>query len=164
MWYATERGRGRSIPLPSFYLNQQALRLTVKMVWERRSSYLHSVTCGLLKERSLGQSSSVTWQGSGRGKVKWLAHRLFAPKCHYPLEKLEEESLVLDRSQHEQHAVIHWLQEGHSPVKKRKKSEHWKPLKDKYNLNRFPSTIPKYWKVICIQKRKRETEKILFHQ
>ena len=39
--------------------------------------------------------------------------------------------------------------------KERKKSEHWKPVKDKYNLNRFPSTIPKYWKVICIQKRKR---------
>ena len=29
-WYATERGKGRSIPLP-LCLNQQALRLTIKM-------------------------------------------------------------------------------------------------------------------------------------
>ena len=36
--YDTERGKGRSIPLPSFYLNQQALGLTVKTVGERRSA------------------------------------------------------------------------------------------------------------------------------
>ena len=37
-WYAIrerERVKGRSIPLP-LYLNQQALRLTIKMVGERR--------------------------------------------------------------------------------------------------------------------------------
>ena len=39
-----------------------------------------------------------------------------------------------------------------------------KLVKDKYILNFFPSTIPKQWKVIRIQKRKRETEKILFPQ
>ena len=51
---------GKSIPLP-FYLNQQALRLTVKMVGEKkRASYLHSVPCSLLNERSLGQSSGMT--------------------------------------------------------------------------------------------------------
>ena len=63
MEYATEREKGRSIPLPSFYLNQQALRLTVKMLWKRRSSYPHSVTCSLLNGRSLGQSSwhDLTW-------------------------------------------------------------------------------------------------------
>ena len=74
-----ERGKGRSIPLP-LYLNQQALRLTVKMVEEKGASYLHSVPCSLLNERNLGQSSGVTWRGGGRGKVGWLVHRLFAPK------------------------------------------------------------------------------------
>ena len=44
--------RERSIPLPFLYLNQLALTLT-------RSSYLHSVTCSLFNERSLGQSSRV---------------------------------------------------------------------------------------------------------
>ena len=117
-------GKGRSIPLPSFYLYQQALRLTVKMIWKRRSSNPHSVTCSLLNGRSLGQSSSVTWRGSGRGKVEWLAHRLFAPKCHYPLEKFEEESSVLERSQREQHADSRRLREGLSPVKKKEK-EIW---------------------------------------
>ena len=59
MWYAIrERVKRRSIPLP-LYLNQQALRLTVKMVGERRSSSLHSVPCSLLNKRSLGQSSGV---------------------------------------------------------------------------------------------------------
>ena len=27
-WYASEKGKGRSINLPTFYLNQQTLRLT----------------------------------------------------------------------------------------------------------------------------------------
>ena len=116
-------GRGCQFPYPPVSLNQQALRLTVKRVWERRSSYPHSVTCSLLNERSLGQSSSVTCRSSGREKVEWLAHRLFAPKCHYSLEKFEE-PLVLDRSQREKHADLCWLWEGHSSVKKeRKKSE-----------------------------------------
>ena len=68
-WYATGRGKGRSIPLP-LYLNQQALRQTVKMVGERRSISLHSVPCSVLNERSLGQSSGVTRRGGGRGKVE----------------------------------------------------------------------------------------------
>ena len=38
--------------------------------------------------------------------------------------------------------------------KERKKSEHWKPVKDKYNSNGFPSAILKYWKVICIQRKR----------
>ena len=44
--------------------------------------------------------------------------------------------------------------ENHSSVKRKKKSEHWKPVKDKYNSNRFTSTILKYWKVICIQRKR----------
>ena len=161
--YREREGKVNSLTL--LYLNQQALRLTVKTVWERRSSNPHSVTCSLFNERSLGQLSNVTWRGSGRGKVEWLAHRLFAPKCHYPLEKFEEESLVFGQKSAR---ATHWYlpTSGRSLThkKERKKSEHWKPVKDKYNFNRFPSTIPKYWKVICIQKRKRVTEKILFHQ
>ena len=77
-WYAIrERVRGRSIP---FIWINRPLRLTVKMVGVRRSSYMHLVPCSLLNERSLGQSSGVTWRGGGRGKVGWLVHRLFAPK------------------------------------------------------------------------------------
>ena len=73
-WYATERGKGRSIPLPYFYLNQQALRLTVKMVLERRSSYPHSVTCSLLNERSLGQSiwRDLTWRWKKEKSNDWF--------------------------------------------------------------------------------------------
>ena len=43
-------------------------------------------------------------------------------KCHYPLEKFEQESLVLDRSQREKHADIRRLWEDHSPVKKRERN------------------------------------------
>ena len=93
-WYAIrERGKGRSIPLP-LYLNQQALRLTVKMVGERRSSYLHSVTCSLLNERTLGQSSGVTRWGGGRRKLNDWPTGSSCQKDHHPLEKFEEEILV----------------------------------------------------------------------
>ena len=61
-WYATERGKRISIPLPSFYLNQQALRLTVKMIWERMPSYLHSVTWSLLN-----------WLGGGSKKSRMIS-------------------------------------------------------------------------------------------
>ena len=52
--------------------------------------------------------------------------------------------------------------------KERKKSENWEPIKDKYNSNRFHSTILRYWEITRIQKKKkkkkRETVKVLFHQ
>ena len=50
-------------------LNQQALRLSVQMVGEERSSHLHFVPFSLLNERSLDQSSVVNRRGGGRGKV-----------------------------------------------------------------------------------------------
>ena len=34
---------------------------------------------------------------------------------------------------------------SHIRKKERKKPEHWKPVKDKYNLNYFPSPILIYW-------------------
>ena len=37
-WYATERGKGRVNSSPLLCLNQQALRLTVKMTYEWRSA------------------------------------------------------------------------------------------------------------------------------
>ena len=65
-----EREReGEVNALTLLYLNQQALRLTIKMVGERSSSYLHSVPCRVLNKRSLGQSSGMTCRGGGRGKV-----------------------------------------------------------------------------------------------
>ena len=42
----------------------------------------------------------------------------------------------------------------HSPVKKRKRNLNIKPVKDKYNLICFPSTLHTYWKVICTRKKK----------
>ena len=39
--------------------------------------------------------------------------------------------------------------------KERKKSENWKPVKDKYSSNYFPPTILKYWKVVCILKKEK---------
>ena len=112
-----ERGKGRSIPLP-LYLNQQALRLTIKMVWERRSSYLHSVPCSLLNEGSLGQSSGVTWRRGGRGKVWWLVFRLFAPKRPSRIREIWRRNFSFG-----QKSALEWHDEfsqlrGKSPVKR----------------------------------------------
>ena len=164
MWYAIrERVKESSIPLP-LYLNQQALRLTIKMVGKRRSSYLHSVPYNLLNKRSLGQSSGMTWWGGGRGKVGWLVHKLFAPKRLTCFREIWRRILVWIKPASEADC---WGQPAPGKTlthkKKRKKSEDWEPVKDKYNSNRFPSTILKYWTVICI-KKKRETIKVLFHQ
>ena len=40
-----------------------------------------------------------------------------------------------------------------SPIKKKeRKSENWKPIKDKYSSNHFPFPNLKYWKFVCIQR------------
>ena len=126
------------------------------MVGERSSSYLHSVPCSLLNERSLGQSSSMTRRGGGRGKVGWLVHRLFAPKRLSRVREIRRRIIVWIQSVSE---ADHWVQPALgmslSHKKERKESEQRKSVKDKYNSNCFPSTILKYWKVICIQKRKK---------
>ena len=190
--YREREGEVNSLTL--LYWNQQALRLTVKMVGERRSSYPHSVTCSLLnKERSLGHSSSVTWRGSGRRKSRMIGpqtlrakiplsaweiwRRIFSLGQKSALERHAEiqptsgkvtrkkSRTEFGKSQRQrQIAEVNQFRGGHSPVKREKEIWTLKLVKDKYNLNCFPSTIPKYWTVIHIQNRKRETEKILFHQ
>ena len=112
------------------------------------------MTCSLLNERSLGQSSGVTWWGGGRRKSNdWLIGSS-CQKDHHWLEKFEEKISVWIKPVSEADC---WGQPapGRSLTRKkeRKKSEHWKPVKNKYNWNCFPSTILKYWKVICIQKK-----------
>ena len=83
-WYATERGKGWSILLPSLYIYTR----TVKTVGGKRSSYPHSVTCSLLnKGRSLGHSCSVTWRGSGRRKSRMIGPQTLHAKM--PLSFIE---------------------------------------------------------------------------
>ena len=61
------------------------------MVGERRSSYLHSVPWSLLNERSLGQSSGMTWQGGERRKSNNWPTGSSRQKDDHALEKFEEE-------------------------------------------------------------------------
>ena len=77
-------------------------------------------------------------------------------KSHRALEKFEGEFYFGQKPALEQHVEFSRLREKSLTRKKeRKKSENWKPVKDEYNSNRFPSTILKYWKVVCIQKREK---------
>ena len=61
--------REGEVNFPTFLcLNQQALRLTIKMIW-MQVSYPHSITCSLLnKERNPGHSGIVTGWNSKRRK------------------------------------------------------------------------------------------------
>ena len=93
-----ERGKGRSLPLP-LYLNQQALRLTVKMVGERKSK-LSALYALWSVERK--KSRSIRWRNSARWwerKIGWLVHRLFAPKRPSRVREIWRRIFSLDRSQ-----------------------------------------------------------------
>ena len=109
-------------------------------------------------ERGLDQSSGMTWRGGRKGKVEWLIDRLVAPKRPSPVREIWRRILVWIQPALE---PDHWGQPapGRSLTRKKekRKSENWEPVKDKYNSNRFPSTILKYWKVIYI-KRKRDSK------
>ena len=106
----------------------------------------------LLNERSL-----VAWPGEvGEEESRMFGQQALRAK-KAPVRDIWRRIFSLDKaSVGNQIAEVNTLRERHSPVKKeRKTSENWKPVKDKYNSNRFPSTILKYWKVVCIQKREK---------
>ena len=133
------------------------------------------MTCNLLdKERNPGHSSIVT--GWNSGKRKWLAHGPLAPKCHFFVREIWKESWVWGQKSAWKDMLIYsqlrgkspvkrveqslwqefsrkrrwfsWFRRCQSPVKKRERNPNI--VKVKYNLNCFPSTLPKYWEVICI--------------
>ena len=85
--------KGRSIPLP-IYLNQQALRLTVKMVGERRGKLSALYALSLLNESSLGQSCGVTRRGGARRKSDDWPTSSSRQKGHHALKKFERGSSV----------------------------------------------------------------------
>ena len=90
-WYAIrERVKGRSIPL-LLYLNQQVLRLIVKMVGERRGKLS---ALSLLNKRSQGQSSGVTRWGGGRRKSDDRPTGSSHQKGQHVSEKFERGSSV----------------------------------------------------------------------
>ena len=97
----------------------------------------------------------MTWQGGGRGKVEWLVHRLVVPKRPSRVRGIWRRILVWIKPALE---ADRWGQPVPGKTlthkKERKKSKNWEPVKDKYNSNRFPSTILKYWKVIWTQKKR----------
>ena len=145
MWYAIrERVKWRSIPLP-LYLKQQALRLTVKMV-----------KCSRLNEKSLGQSSGVTWRGGGIEKVGWLVHMLFAPKRTARVREIWRRILVWIKPALE---ADHWGQPAPGKLltrkKESKKSENWEPIKDKYNSTVFLLQFLNIGKLYVFKKRKK---------
>ena len=150
------------------------------------------MTCSLLnKERNPGHSGIVTGWNSGRRKKSndWPIDRQ-RQNAIFLLEKFGKESSVWDRSRREKDANLSQLR-GKSPLKRvkqslekasdrdrslkstcsgmslaRKKREIgiWtlNIVKDKYNLNCFPSTLPTYWKVICTQKERKKLERFCF--
>ena len=134
-------------------MNQQAIRLTVRMLGGKKgkegASYLHSESFSLLNDWSLSQSSGLT--RGGRGKVGWLVHRLFAPKRPSRVREIWRRILFWIKPALEPNR---WGQPAPGKTftckKERKKSEIWEPVKVKYSSNRFPSSILKFWKVICI--------------
>ena len=102
--YREKEGEVNSLNL--LHLNQQALRLTVKMVYERRSA-TRSLwpVCWTKKGIQVTRISWPYWIVEV-GNVEWLAHRPLAPKCHFLLEKFGKESSVWDRSQREKNADL----------------------------------------------------------
>ena len=89
-------------------------------------------------------------------EIEWLAHRLFAPKRPSPFREIWRRNFSLDTASVSVKSLRSTSSGGRSLTRKkeRKKSEVWKPVKDKYNSNHFPSTILKYWKVLCIQRKR----------
>ena len=77
-------------------LNQQALRLTAKMVgeWGSKLPALHDLqSVGQRKEsRSLEYCDRMEWWE--KEKVKWLAHRPLAQKCYFSFLEIWKESSV----------------------------------------------------------------------
>ena len=93
-------------------------------------------------------------RGGGKGKVKWLADRIFATKSPARVREICRRIFSLDkfsvatRLLRSASSGKRWL----TRKKKERKSEKWKPVKDKYSSNRFPFPNLKYWKVVCIQR------------
>ena len=96
------------------------------MMGERRSSYLHSLTCSLLNEKSLGQSSGVSWRGGGRRKSNDWPTGSSRQKDHHPLEKFEEAFTFGQKTASEPHAEIQpTLGRSLTRKKEKKKSERF---------------------------------------
>ena len=159
VYYKREREREREseeeVNTLTPLFESTGIKTDVKMVEKKGASYLHSVSYSLFNERSIDQSSGETRWGGGRGKVGWLVHSLFAPKRLSHVREIWRRILVWIKPALE---PDRWGQPAPGKTltrkKERKKSENWEPVKEKYNLNRFPSTILKYWKVICIFKKR----------
>ena len=96
------------------------------------------------------------------GKVVGEENRMIGPqdlrakKGHHALEKIEARSSfwtkpALEPNRWGQPAPRRTL----TRKKERKKSENWKPDKDKYSTNRFPSTIWSIEKLYVLKKREK---------
>ena len=138
--YREREGEVNSLTL--LYLNQQALRLTAKMVHEKRSA-----TWSLLnKERNPGHSSIVAWQDSGSRKSRMIGPQTLGTKMPFSVREIWKRIFSFGQKSARETC---WSQPtlGRSLTHKKREKEIWtlKFIKDKYNLNCFPSTIPKHY-------------------
>ena len=133
-------GRGGQFPYPSVLESTGTKTDSENGIW-KKVSYLHSMTCSLLnKERNPGHLSSVTWRDNRRRKSNDWPANPWRQNAIFLLEKFGKESSVFGQKSAEKDADLSWLQEGHSPIKREKEIWTLKLVKDKYNLNCFPST------------------------
>ena len=81
-----------------------------------------------------------------------------APKYHFSVREISNKIFsFLDRGQPRK-TLTPPTPGCPSPVKREKEIWTLKPVKDKYNLICFPSTLPTYWKVICTQKERKKVK------